>query len=143
MRFYFFNGRNALRTCRRFGISRQTFYRWKRRFDRHDLTTLEARSHRPRQVRKPTWTVELAERVLSLRQQYPRWGKDKLAVLLRREKRTVSTSMVGRMLVDLKRRGAPHEPPKAAVLRQARRKLRNRPWAIRKLNTGPSRSPGI
>jgi transposase len=132
MWFYFFNGRNALRTCRHFGISRQTFYRWKRRFDRHDLTTLEARSHRPRQVRKPTWTVELAERIFSLRKQYPRWGKDKLAVLLRREKRTVSTSMVGRILVDLKRRGALHEPPKSAVLRQARRKLRNRPWAIRK-----------
>jgi len=41
MLFYFFNGRNGVRTCRHFGISRQTFYRWKRRFDRHDLTTLE------------------------------------------------------------------------------------------------------
>jgi transposase-like protein len=80
MLFYYFNGRNAARTCRHFGISRQTFYRWKRRFDRHDLTTL--RSHRPRRVRKPTWSAELAERVLSLRKQYPRWGKDKLVVLL-------------------------------------------------------------
>ena len=87
MLFYYFNGRNAARTCRRFGISRQTFYRWKRRFDRHDLTTLEERSHRPRHVRKPTWSGELAERVLSLRKQYPRWGKDKLVVLLRREQR--------------------------------------------------------
>jgi transposase InsO family protein len=142
MLFYFFNGRNASRTCRRFGISRQTFYRWKRRFDRHDLTTLEARSHRPRKVRQPTWTVELAERVLSLRKQYPRWGKDKLAVLLRREKCTVSTSMVGRILGDLKRRGALHEPPKSAVLRQARRKLRNRPWAIRKPKHWPIAQPG-
>ena len=142
MLFYFFNGRNASRTCRRFGISRQTFYRWKRRFDRHDLTTLEARSHRPRKVRQPTWTVELAERVLSLRKQYPRWGKDKLAVLLRREKCTVSTSMVGRILGDLKRRGALHEPPKSAVLRQARRKLRNRPWAMRKPKHWPIAQPG-
>ena len=58
MLFYFFNGRNARRTCRHFGISRQTFYRWKRRFDRHDLTTLEGRSHRPRQVRQPTGATE-------------------------------------------------------------------------------------
>src|SRR5260370_16720840 len=50
MLFYLFNGRNAARTCRHFGISRQTFYRWRRRFDRHDLTTLEGRSHRPRRV---------------------------------------------------------------------------------------------
>jgi transposase InsO family protein len=86
--------------------------------------------------------VELAERVLSLRKQYPRWGKDKLAVLLRREKCTVSTSMVGRILGDLKRRGALHEPPKSAVLRQARRKLRNRPWAIRKPKHWPIAQPG-
>ncbi len=38
------------------------------------------RSHRPRSVRQPTWVPALAERVLSLRQQYPRWGKDKLVV---------------------------------------------------------------
>ena len=132
MLFYSFNGRNAARTCRHFGISRQTFYRWKRRFGRHDLSTLEEHSHRPRQVRQPTWTAEWAERVLTLRQQYPRWGKDKLAVLLRREQRTVSTSMVGRILAHLKRRGVLHEPPKPAVLRQARRKLRKRPWAVRK-----------
>ena len=142
MLFYFFNGRNVRRTCRHFGISRQTFYRWKRRFSRHDLTTLEERSHRPHKVRKPTWAAELAERVLSLRKQYPRWGKDKLVVLLRRERRSVSTSMVGRILVDLKRRGTLHEPPRAAVLRQVRRKLRNRPWAIRKPKHWRIEQPG-
>jgi transposase InsO family protein len=142
MLFYFFNGRNVRRTCRHFGISRQTFYRWKRRFSRHDLTTLEERSHRPHKVRKPTWAAELAERVLSLRKQYPRWGKDKLVVLLRRERRSVSTSMVGRILADLKRRGTLHEPPRAAVLRRVRRKLRNRPWAIRKPKHWRIEQPG-
>jgi len=142
MLFYFFNGRNVRRTCRHFGISRQTFYRWKRRFSRHDLTTLEERSHRPHKVRKPTWAAELAERVLSLRKQYPRWGKDKLVVLLRRQRRSVSTSMVGRILADLKRRGTLHEPPRAAVLRQVRRKLRNRPWAIRKPKHWRIEQPG-
>lgn len=142
MLFYYFNGRNGRRTCRHFGISPQSFYRWKRRFDRHELTTLEGRSHRPRRVRQPTWTAELGERVLSLRKQYPRWGKDKLAVLLRRERVSVSTSMVGRILVELKRRRALHEPPKADVLRQARRKLRNRPWAIRKPKHWRIEQPG-
>ena len=140
--FYDFNGRNVARTCRHFGISRQTFYRWKRRFDRHELSTLEEHSHRPHKVRKPTWTAEIAERVLSLRKQYPRWGKDKLVVLLRRARCSVSTSMVGRILTDLKRRGALHEPPRAAVLRQARRKLRNRPWAIRKPKHWRIEQPG-
>jgi len=140
--FYYCNGRNGARTCRHFAISRPTFYRWKRRFDRHDLATLEGRSHRPRKVRQPTWTPQLAGRVLALRRQYPRWGKDKLVVLLRREHFMVSTSMVGRILGDLKRRGALHEPPRAAVLRQQRRKLRNRPWAIRKPKYWRIQQPG-
>src|SRR5712675_1142246 len=126
MLFYVFNGRNAARTCRRFAISRQTFYRWKRRFNRYDLSTLEERSHRPR----------------SVRQQYPRWGKDKLVVLLAREKCSVSTSMVGRILAYGKRRGVLHEPPKPALLRQARRKLRKRPWAIRKPKYWRVEQPG-
>ena len=73
-----------------FGISRQTFYRWQRRYDPCDLTSLEERSHRPRQCRQPTWAFPLEEKVLGLRLQFPRWGKDKLAVLLRRQKLAVS-----------------------------------------------------
>jgi putative transposase len=132
MLFYLFNGRNAARTCRHFGISRQTLYRWLPRFEHHDLSTLEERSHRPRNVRQPTWTASLAERVLTLRKQYPRWGKDNLVVLLVREKLCVSVSMVGRILSALKRRGALHEPPKPAVLLRQHRKLRKHPWAVRK-----------
>jgi putative transposase len=142
MLFYFFNGQNAARTCRHFGISRQTFYRWKRRFDRHDLASLEERSHRPLKVRRPTWAPELEHAVLALRREYPRWGKDKLVILLRQQKHVVSTSMVGRILTHLKRRGVLHEPPKPAVLRQARRKLRRRPWAVRKLKYWRIREPG-
>jgi hypothetical protein len=50
--------------------------------------------------------------------------------------------MVGRILADLKRRGVLHEAPKPAVLRPARRKLRNRPWAIRKPKHWRIEQPG-
>ena len=40
----------------------------------------------------------MVERVLALRRKYPRWGKDKLVVLLQQEGLWVSTSMVGRIL---------------------------------------------
>jgi putative transposase len=142
MLFYFFNGRNAARTCRHFGISRQTFYRWLRRFDHHHLRTLEGRSHRPRHRRPPTWTAATAERVLALRKQYPCWGTDKLVVLLAREKLYLSVSMVGRILSTLKRRGVLHEPPKPAVLLRQHRKLRKRPGAIRKPKYWPIEHPG-
>jgi putative transposase len=69
---------------------------------------VEGRSHRPHRLRQSTWTPEPAERVLALRKQYPRWGKNKLIVLLRREKRWFSTSMVGRILGHLKEHGVLH-----------------------------------
>jgi transposase len=50
---YYRGCEDARLTCRHFGISPQTFYRWKNRFDSYDLTTLEAASRRPHHVRKP------------------------------------------------------------------------------------------
>jgi transposase-like protein len=106
---------NVAQTCRHFGISRQTFYRWRKRYEPVDLRTLEERSHCPRRRRRPTWSFPLEEKVLTLRLQFPRWGKDKLAVLLRRQQVQVSTSMVGRILVQLKRQGRLVEPPRTGV----------------------------
>ena len=120
---------NVARTCRHFGISRQTFYRWQRRYDALNLLTLEARSPRPHRHRQPTWSTRLADRVLVLRQRYPRWGKDKLAVLLHQQQIPVSTSMVGRIVGQLKRHGRLREPPRSGVDRRA---LCARPYAIRK-----------
>jgi putative transposase len=118
-------------TCRHFGISRQIFYRWQKRYDPLNLTTLESRSHRPHRRRQPTWSAALIERVLALRHQYPRWGKDKLVVLLAREQRLVSASMVGRLLRHLKQQGRLIEPVRSGVP-GSRRALRSRPYAIRK-----------
>jgi len=128
---FYHRHRNAALAGRRFGISRKTFYRWWRRYDPHDLTTLEDRSHRPHRRRQPTWTPELADRVLALRRQYPRWGKDKLAVLLRRDGCRVSVSMVGRILSRLQQRGVLREPPRCART-LSRLRGRRRPWAVRK-----------
>ena len=58
-----------------FSEARQlTLCRWWRRFDRHDLSTLEERSHRPHCVRQPTWSAAAAERLLALRRENPCWG---------------------------------------------------------------------
>jgi len=132
---------NVARTCRHFGISRQTFYRWRRRYDPQNLATLEQRSHRPHRRRQPTWSSSLAERVLALRLRYPRWGKDKLAVLLRQRKLAVSTSMVGRILTQLKRQGRLLEAPRSGVP-GSRRALRSRPYAIRKPKQYAVSQPG-
>ena len=142
MTHYLQNGRNAAFTARHFGISRQTFYRWWRRYDPHDLSSLEERSHRPHHLRPPTWSAAQAQAVLALRREYPRWGKDKLVVLLRRQGFRLSTSMVGRILGHLKRRGVLVETSPLAATRRRRKKMRGRPWATRKPRFWPLRKPG-
>src|ERR1700690_2781416 len=98
MSHYLRQGRNASFACRHFGISRQSFYRWWRRYDPQDLSTLEGRSHRPRRPRQATWNPKLGHGVLPLRRKFPRWAKDKLVVLLHQERLCVSPSMGGRIL---------------------------------------------
>ena len=134
-------GGNAALTCRYLGISRQTFHRWKRRYDPQNLHSLEDGSHRPHRRREPTSSAQVAERVLGLRRQYPRWGKDKLVVLLGREGRVVSTSMVGRILTRLKQRGVLVEP-RPNRDRTARARSWSRPYAVRKPRDWPVERPG-
>jgi putative transposase len=138
--YYHAHGHHAALTCRYFGVSRQTFYRWQRRYDPQNLRTLEDGSHRPHRRRRPTWTPEQAERVRRLRERYPRWGKDKLAVLLRREGWAVSVSMVGRILASLRRRGVLTTPVLWRVKR--RRGTARRPWALRKPTDYAVAKPG-
>ncbi|MBI2936288.1 MAG: transposase [Chloroflexi bacterium] len=140
MDYYARHERNAALTCRYFGISRQTFYRWRRRYDPHRLASLEGRSHRPRQVRQPTWSRELVLAVLHLRAQYPRWGKDKLVVLLQRNGWQVSPSMVGRILTHLRTRGVLREPPRTGI--STRKRLWHRPYAVRKPRDYSVQEPG-
>lgn len=130
MDYYEGHSHNARLTCRHFDISPQTFYRWRRRYNPGDLRTLEDRSRRPQRRRQLTWSPELAEAVLRLREEYPRWGKDKLVVLLHQQGWQVSTSMVGRILRSLRERGVLVEPPRQTVAAPRRSLLR--PYAVRK-----------
>jgi transposase InsO family protein len=105
-------------------------YRWLRRSERYRLESLEDRSSRPRRRRRPTWTPAAVEAVRRIRARYPRWGKDKLAVLLAREGIALSVSMVGRIHGALHRRGAFGRLPTVRVTRG--RRAPRRPHAVRK-----------
>ncbi len=138
--WYHSHGNNARKTCRHFTISPDTFYRWLRRYQPHNISSLEDRNRRPKRLRQPTWNTNLEQEVLKLREQYPRWGKDKLVVLLRREEVEVSTSMVGRILRRLKERGILIEPPPNGI--SARKRPWQRPYAVRKPKGYPLKEPG-
>ena len=140
MEYYESHGRNARLICRHFDISPQTFYRWLRRYNPRDLATLEEQSRRPHQTRRPTWSRELALAVQELRERFPRWGKDKLAPLLQAVGWRCSTSMVGRVLTDLRKRGVIVD----ASLKDPWQRPRSlkRPYAIRKPKEYRATRPG-
>ena len=138
--YYDSHNHNARLTCRYFGISPQTFYRWKRRYNPYHLESLEDRPHRPKRLRQPTYSVELIEAVLRLREEYPRWGKDKLVILLAREGFNCSASTVGRILHRLRERGVLREPKLNHI--SARKRQEQRAYAIRKPEEYVAKKPG-
>jgi transposase InsO family protein len=121
-------------------VSRATRYRWRKRLRQKGPQGLEEKSRRPHRIRKPGWSSELVEAVLALREEYPSWGKDKLRVLLERSGWKTSSSTVGRILMDLKRCGLLHEPPRGLVKYKKRRPSRK--YAIRKPKDYPVEQPG-
>jgi transposase InsO family protein len=92
-------GANVSELCRRFGISRQSGYKWKNRgADSATPTTWADRSRRP--LYSPTQTAaELEQQVLTLRDAHPAWGGRKIAhVLLRDHALTLAASTITSIL---------------------------------------------
>jgi transposase InsO family protein len=95
---------NVALTCRYYGISRQIFYTWKRRYDAHGLDGLRDRSHRPH-VSPGTTRTEVVGKIIYLRQHY-HFGPAKIAMYLARyHDISISQSGVWRILkrLDLNR----------------------------------------
>jgi len=134
------HGANVSLTARHFGVGRSTVYRWLARYDRFRLESLEDHGSAPRRRRRPTWTIDEVRAVKAVRERYPRWGKDKLRVLLRRAGISLSVSMVGRILARLRRSGELREPARRRMSVQQRRW--RRPYAIRKPVDWPIERPG-
>jgi transposase InsO family protein len=117
------NGLTAAKAAEIVGVPLSTLYRW---------TKQQApQSRKPHTVRKTTWTSALVQAVERLRLDFPMWGKDKLAPLLRKEGFHVSVSTVGRILAQLVKRGVVDPVP---VLRKRKTRLARKPqrkWAQR------------
>lgn len=140
IRWYEAHNRNGRLACRHFGISPDTFHRWKRRYEAGGPGALEDASRRPRRVRSPTWSRQLERAVLELRRLAPRWGKDKLVLLLREQGWQCSTSMVGRILRKLREAGKLPTAPLHDPWRRPR--PFQRPYGVRKPKEYRARAPG-
>ena len=80
MIYYERNQRDAGLTARHYGISGKTFWKWRKRFNELDLSTLEERSRVPLRRRVRTITQQEEVRIVDLRRSHLRWGKEKLAI---------------------------------------------------------------
>ena len=69
---------NVALTCRYYGISRQCFYSWKRRYDEHGLDGLRDRSSRPHHSPLATST-DVVGKIVYLRQHY-HFGPHKISM---------------------------------------------------------------
>jgi transposase InsO family protein len=78
------HGLTVAETCRRYQISRQTFYEYRRRYRDQGLDGLQPRSRRPRSSPGQT-PAEVGDLIVAIRSQRPRWGARKIrAELVRR-----------------------------------------------------------
>jgi transposase InsO family protein len=114
---------NAKVTCRRFGISRSTLYKWVKRYIERGPLGLEDLSRAPKRRRTSAIPWQTVDLVVAIRTAQPAWSKHKIAVILARDHGvSLSASTVGRIL---KRKGlyderASRKRSKAAKRRKQR-----------------------
>ena len=104
--------------CRELGISRQTFYKYRRRFEAEGLPGLVERSRRPRRSPRQA-SVEVEEQIVRLRKELPLDnGAQTIAYHLTRGGLVDHVPSVGTIHRVLVRRGMvtpqPHKRPKSA-----------------------------
>ncbi len=88
---------NVSQTCRYYGISRQTFYKWLRRYEEKGVEGLRDKSRRPHYSPNAT-SAKVVGKIINLRQNY-HFGPAKIAMYLKRyHDITMSSSGVWRVL---------------------------------------------
>lgn len=101
-------------------ISRSTYYRHKQILK--DLEKgIAPPSKKPKRVNKPKWGEAEMQLVLKLRRESPTYGKQKIAVIIKRDHgQTISESTVGRILNHLKTKGLITKSPSALRTKRKR-----------------------
>ena len=115
VQWYLEHGGKVRLTARHFGFSPDTISRWMRAYGSGGIRALEPRSRRPQRVRPPQVPLATVQRIQALREQYPRWGREKLRVLLEREGITLSAKSIDRVMARLRARGVLRERPRKAA----------------------------
>lgn len=115
---------NVAQTCRYYGISRQTSYKWLRRYEEQGLEGLRDRSSRPHTSPNAT-SAEVVGKIMYLRQNY-HFGPHKIAMYLKRyHDINMSSSGVWRVLVRLGMNRLPASQKHTRLIRNDGNGMRN------------------
>lgn len=106
---------NASQVCRHFSVPLRTFWYWRNRYDPYDLKSLEDKSRKPKSSpNKTPREIELV--VLALKRKHSRWGKEKIALYLRKKGVLISGKtcwkIFNRHRLIIKYRTTKRKPPK-------------------------------
>jgi len=110
IQWYYEQGEQVRLTARHFGFSPDTISRWVYAYAAKGMQGLEPGSRRPHKVRQPQTPLTTVQRIQALREQYPRWGREKLRVLLEREGIHISAKSIDWVIARLKARGVATSP---------------------------------
>lgn len=96
------HGMSIAAACREFGVSRQSGYKWLKRYDDGGVEALASRSRAPKS--SPQATPEpVISQIVALRERHPDWGPKKLRAYLRAtqsETRWPAASTMGDLLAE-------------------------------------------
>ena len=89
---------NVSAACRELGVSRTSFYRWKRRLVAYGVDGLRPRRKAARPGRPPSLSPVQQRAIVALALAWPTWGPQRLSLQLARQGMQVSPSTVWRTL---------------------------------------------
>lgn len=121
---YYRKCQNVSLTCRHFDISRKTFYKWRARYDPHNLYSLESESRAPIRRRKREITQEQEMRIVKLRKERIKYGKMKIAKLYQEEYGEEISSWKVQRVIELYK--LYHHPQKTAKTTRKRLKAQKK-----------------
>lgn len=91
---------NISLTCRHFGISRDTFYLWQKKFNPHNLQSLEdnKQTRTPHHLREMTTPPSILKRIYEIRLASPWMSKYEICEQLKREGIKISTKPIEKVI---------------------------------------------
>lgn len=121
--------------CGRYGISRQTGYKWSQRYVEEGVEGLEDRSRAPKSCSHGT-SQEVSDQLLALRRSHPTWGPRKLLAWLRKRDSETSWPAASTVCGLLKRHGLveprarPRRPWPASGRPSVQAEAANQVWSV-------------